>query len=755
MNISYKTFLFTISYTLVIVYMLSISFRFPLVGIDVERVHHDWIVNNFTYEKWAELYDIEKGNIILEVDNKVIKVHDDLTQYSIRSANTILLKDKHGNSVTIPVKHSELPDQFLHSFIIPLVYYLINLILCFYLYTYKRKSFQSLFIFILFILTVSLTYSSVGPSTRFDRLGMIIVSNGLIFSLVLLIHFLINYFKSLNISLSIIINQRLLYGLSSIICLLTFLEIVVPSIKLVNTTFILVTFCVLVLYAISMLGMSYMKYRKPQLLLLFLCLVVPFLPTVFLYVLPLILFDQFILSSSICALFLLFIPISMLLVQLPDRLFDLDYQITKIRYFSLISLTLAVVICAVVYYKIHMNFKDLLFIFLFVYIILVVAFYFKEKFDFSNRKLLYSPKGDYIHLVHKTIERIIKVTTVEELLDRFTEELSQQLAISDVNIYIYSKLDQTFIKNDLPPQLIIHSNKLEQLRLGEVKKIGNFYFSCLHQTLDQKYILTIEDKGHIYLKREELLCLELLSIYMSNFIENTQLVEGLINQLDTSQKHGKQYPSWLRKFVWMKLEDEKYQLAQELHDTVLQEQIHLIREVDTIQGEQEPKEIQHLIQQHREHLVELNHHLRFYCEKLKPPLLDKQGLKAALDKLFAETDQRADFVIILDIEYIALENAEFPLLIFRTIQELLNNAIKHSQATYVKIQLKSTPNGFEMGYFDNGIGCEMATIENKNSMGIQGIKERIYAFNGSIHIESAPDEGMHIHIKMEEENSCD
>lgn len=756
MKINYKTFLFTItSYTLVIVYMLSFSFRFPLIGIEVERVHNDWIIKSFTYPEWADLNKVEQGNIILEVDNKAIEARNDSMQYSIRSANSILLKDTLGNLRTIQINYSELPNQFLHVFIVPLVYFLINLAISIYLYTYKRTSFQSLNIFILFILTVSLTYSSVGASTQMDRLGMFIMSNGIILSLILLIHFLSNYLKSLNINLTFIVNKRFLYGVLCIICLLTLFEVVNPVIIPFNTIFILVTFCVLILYAIFMLGICYIRYRKQQLLLLFLCLIVPFLPFVLLYILPMLLFNQFIVSSSVCALFLLLIPISLLLVHLPERLFDLDYQISKIRNYSLFSLTLATLICVGIYISIHIDLIDLLYIFLFVFILLVVALYFKEKMDYANRKLLYSPKGDYIHVVYKTIERIIKVTTVKELLDRFTEELSQQLAISDINIHIHSIVDGTVIKNDLPSAPVFNTDTIEKLRLGEIKKIGDLYIGCLHETLDQKYILTIEDKGKIYLKREELLCLELLFIYISNFIENTHLVEDLFNQLDSVQKLGKQYPSWLRKFVWLKLENEKYQLAQELHDTILQEQIHLIREMDMIQGKQELNEIQQLIQQHREYLVEVNQHLRFYCEKLKPPLLDKQGLHAALDKLFVEIDQRADFAMILEIEDVKIVNDEFPLLIYRTVQELLNNAIKHSQATYVKIQLVSTSRGFELVYLDNGIGCDLPKIERKNSMGLQGIKERIYAYDGVIHIESAPDEGMHIHIKMEEENSCD
>ncbi|UZM99442.1 hypothetical protein OL548_03555 [Lysinibacillus sp. MHQ-1] len=82
----------------------------------------------------------KKGDTILEVDNKEIETGKDTKEYMIRSANSILLEDSQGNLKTIQIKYSELPYQFLHAFIIPLVYFFINLTLSIYLYIYKRKN---------------------------------------------------------------------------------------------------------------------------------------------------------------------------------------------------------------------------------------------------------------------------------------------------------------------------------------------------------------------------------------------------------------------------------------------------------------------------------------------------------------------------------------------------------------------------------------------------------------------------------------
>ncbi|WP_153062629.1 sensor histidine kinase [Metasolibacillus meyeri] len=477
-----------------------------------------------------------------------------------------------------------------------------------------------------------------------------------------------------------------------------------------------------------------MKYRKQQLIVLLICLVGPFLPLILLYALPVILFNNYILNAADCFLFLLLIPISLLLTQLPDYLFDIDYEISKIRYYSMLSFVASSILSIGLYFLLDIQLLDAFKSFLFVFVVIFGMLYLKERIDYANRKVLYSPKGDYVHFIYRTIKHITNMPSVDKLLKRFSEVLAQQLAVSHVEVHIYSTSNEA-------QEMVASPKIIESLKLGNVKKVDNCYIGCLHETLDKKHIVTIANAGGLYLKREELLCLELLIMYVSNFIDNTQFVENLIEQLDTSQQGS---PAWLKKFVWLQLENEKSQLAQELHDTILQQQLYLIRELDVVQVDRS------FIKQHREFLVRLNADLRQYCEQLKPPLLEKQGLQVALNKLFVEVEERGDFAIIHEIEDIVLDSPELPLLIYRTIQEMLNNALKHSQATYVKVILTASEQGFELVYFDNGVGCNLSEIDRKNSMGLQGMKERVYAYNGLIELTSALDEGMHIYIKIEE-----
>lgn len=138
----------------------------------------------------------------------------------------------------------------------------------------------------------------------------------------------------------------------------------------------------------------------------------------------------------------------------------------------------------------------------------------------------------------------------------------------------------------------------------------------------------------INLKDEELLWLELLLLYLNNFIDNTKMIEGLMEELkQMKQVDGSQLP-WLNKLLWLRFEEEKYQLAQELHDTNLQEQLHIAREVNVLIHAKNSTDIQSKLVKVHEQMISSVHDLRAYCENLKPPLLDTLGLNASLKSLY-------------------------------------------------------------------------------------------------------------------------
>jgi len=72
--------------------------------------------------------------------------------------------------------------------------------------------------------------------------------------------------------------------------------------------------------------------------------------------------------------------------------------------------------------------------------------------------------------------------------------------------------------------------------------------------------------------------------------------------------------------------------------------------------------------------------------------------------------------------------------LFRIVQELINNTIKHSNATQVIVTLSEFDDFISLYYFDNGGGFDLKTI--KFGSGITNIKERVEIFNGKIEINA-------------------
>lgn len=129
--------------------------------------------------------------------------------------------------------------------------------------------------------------------------------------------------------------------------------------------------------------------------------------------------------------------------------------------------------------------------------------------------------------------------------------------------------------------------------------------------------------------------------------------------------------------------------------------------------------------------------LRQISYNLVPESLLKLGLEKALGDLCFTL--RSD---IVSIEFHSYEiDNSMPLTtqtnIFRIVQELLNNALKHSKATQILVSCSQNGNRFYISIEDNGVGFDISGIEENQGLGIKNIKSRIELLHGSLDCESS------------------
>lgn len=187
-------------------------------------------------------------------------------------------------------------------------------------------------------------------------------------------------------------------------------------------------------------------------------------------------------------------------------------------------------------------------------------------------------------------------------------------------------------------------------------------------------------------------------------------------------------------------ETERTRIKQELHDGLGQTLTSMmlgLRAIEETTGESKVVEI---VRQLRRTGAVLHDDLRRIVSGLHPTVLDQGGLQLAV------TDMANEFgrVVNAQIRVTAtdLENQRFgrnyETLVYRIIQESVNNAVKHSGASEIGISLVLKEQVLKVEVTDNGCGFSprLTSEKSKTSYGLIGLRERALAVGGTIEIVS-------------------
>lgn len=139
--------------------------------------------------------------------------------------------------------------------------------------------------------------------------------------------------------------------------------------------------------------------------------------------------------------------------------------------------------------------------------------------------------------------------------------------------------------------------------------------------------------------------------------------------------------------------------------------------------------------------------MRRVAHNMMPEALMKLGLGQALQDYCDGLSEAQPFTI--NAEFHGLENRMEPsveIAVYRIVQELLNNAVKHSQATTILAQVMRQENNLSITVEDNGKGFNKDEAIGSHGAGLKNIKSRVDYLQGQLDIQSVPGKGTSIHI---------
>lgn len=201
-------------------------------------------------------------------------------------------------------------------------------------------------------------------------------------------------------------------------------------------------------------------------------------------------------------------------------------------------------------------------------------------------------------------------------------------------------------------------------------------------------------------------------------------------------------------------EAERRRVAKDLHDEV-GAMIALVKlQVGQfMSGSADPAKLESGLRV-KQQLDEVMVSVRRISHNLMPAVLEKFGLVQAIESMKRAVP--ADAAVSFDFSCNDTErrlNAKVELAIFRGLQELLSNTLKHSKATAIRVDLTFKPKEVELSYSDNGIGFvqnleEEQGLKSRPGLGLTNLKSRIELINGEITLISGEGAGVHAEIMV-------
>jgi signal transduction histidine kinase len=195
-------------------------------------------------------------------------------------------------------------------------------------------------------------------------------------------------------------------------------------------------------------------------------------------------------------------------------------------------------------------------------------------------------------------------------------------------------------------------------------------------------------------------------------------------------------------------EVERRRLARELHDETGQALTSILLGLRAVDEADKKEAITSAVADLRELVVATLQDVRRLAVQLRPKALDDFGLVPALERLAETFSESSGISVELEAR---LGDERMPsdveTTVYRIVQEALTNIVKHAEATSVSILLVRRDTSIAAVVEDNGRGFEPSTVTS-DSLGLDGMRERVKLHEGRLTVETAPGSGTTIRIEV-------
>lgn len=355
-------------------------------------------------------------------------------------------------------------------------------------------------------------------------------------------------------------------------------------------------------------------------------------------------------------------------------------------------------------------------------------------------------------------------TKAKEVLEYLQNQSNFQLG--ENKLQIYSGMAETFAGLGNMANAFLwmkkyktYSDSLYEVRIKNTINELELKYNEAENKKEISNLLTQKEKANYVIKNRNLLIwlfggasvlLSIITLLALKYYHNNKklLVQKELNYQQQIKEQKQEQQIQLTKALLQGEEKERKRMAGDLHDglggMLSGVKINLSRLVNTNKENSMNTDLYKVIDQLDTSVTEL----RRIARNMMPESLLQLGLEASLKDLCHEitgADTKVDFQSFNISKEIP---GEMQVTIYRIIQELVSNAIRHASATEIFIQCSQNENTFFITVEDNGKGFDTDTIGTHKGIGLANVKRRVEYLKGKLDIASVNGEGTDINIEF-------
>jgi signal transduction histidine kinase len=252
----------------------------------------------------------------------------------------------------------------------------------------------------------------------------------------------------------------------------------------------------------------------------------------------------------------------------------------------------------------------------------------------------------------------------------------------------------------------------------------------------------------------QLVCADIRDITMrKNFEDQLRESQEHYLRLFREAQTAHQNMQKLSRLVLRAQEKERKRISRELHDEVGQAltAVSLTLKGVNRNGAGGLAASQHRLDEAQILLQTTMNTVHNFARELRPSILDEFGLLPALRSTVQNTADRAGLRVRLNASPMAEQlGSEEKLVLFRIVQESLNNVVKHARATRVKVTVSQTDGEIVLRVADNGKSflTEKDETMPRQRLGLLGMRERVKLVNGKFNVRGQPGKGTTVQVRI-------